>query len=138
METWIPSAQNQELLELLKGQVEVEWMFHVDVEPSTLPLGKRVLEIERFFVEEGNKVGSEKMRRKLNEGVGKGGMVRGGWRIEKGMAEGEGEEYVLFTGWESVDRYQESVRSKRATAYEGIKDTVTGIDSDYAVRLEMD
>jgi hypothetical protein len=36
---WIPSSTNQELLRILRDEVEVGWMFHIDVTPGTAGVG---------------------------------------------------------------------------------------------------
>lgn len=138
LETWIPSRENQALLELLKGQVEVEWMFHVDVDPTTVPVERKVvLGIERFFVGRGGKAASEgvfeEFKRRLEQG---GHMASGGWSIEEGG--GEKEEFVLFTGWESVEKYKESERTGPLKEQARIGDFVERSERDYAVKLKVD
>jgi hypothetical protein len=87
MESWIPSPGNLALLQLLKDQVRVEWMFHVDVDPSTLPRGAPVLGIARYIVPKDSegRFGEFLNNTKHSPANRVGGeqLVRGGWRIEK-------------------------------------------------------
>lgn len=117
-------------------------MSHVDVDPATLTVGqqqKGMMWIERFLVEKGRKEWFEGFFEGVIEGVNGrlergGGLARGGWRIE----EGEGEEYVLFTGWESVEKFEEFERTEGFKEYTRIRQIVEGSESNYAVRLEVD
>ncbi|KIW96266.1 uncharacterized protein Z519_03334 [Cladophialophora bantiana CBS 173.52] len=116
MHEFIPGSQNQELLALLKDQVTVDWMFHLDIDQNTqsLPPNQEVLAIDRCTVKDGDKerfqATFEDNRQTLKSfGWGKGQVV-GGWRIDKGYdpsVEGENpqEQFVLFTSWDSMGQH---------------------------------
>jgi hypothetical protein len=133
-EEWIPSQQNQELLELLKGMVEVVEMWHIDVPRERVERvegwgGEGVVSVEKWKGKVkarervGGEMGFEEVKDMVQKGVGRDAQVEsvGGWRMEKGFAKGEdvvmeemgqgdgGGEWVLFTGCESQEEYAMSV-----------------------------
>jgi hypothetical protein len=116
MEYWIPSPGNLPLPQLLKNQVRVEWMFHVDVDPSTLPLGAPVLGIARCFVPKDNEGRFGELFNSTKHPpanrVGGEQLVRGGWRIEKDDEGAEQKEWVVFRGWENMQEHVKLARRK--------------------------
>jgi hypothetical protein len=142
MESWIPSPGNLALLQLLKDQVRVEWMFHVDVDPSTLPLGAPVLDIARHFVPKdsegrfGELLNSTK--HPLAKRIGGKQLVRGGWRIEKHDERAEPEEWVVFSGWESPEEHVKLAKTEGSKEYVGIREVVKRSEVRSAVRLEVE
>lgn len=112
MGEYLPSPVNQECLQLMKDQVQVEWMFHLDIdwrqipfdEPSLTLIRQSVKRSKRVFFQEvviGNKVG-------LSSQLGRHVKTVGGWRVDQGfekvidpgkdISDRENEEFVLFTG----------------------------------------
>ena len=57
MEEWIPSQENQDSLKIMKGEVDVEWMFHLDLDPNEREsvLGGKVIAVVRHFVKDGER-----------------------------------------------------------------------------------
>ncbi|KAJ6008500.1 hypothetical protein N7540_012476 [Penicillium herquei] len=104
-EKWITSETNQKNLGVLKDDVDVAWMFHLDIDPSTspIPLDAPVIAVSRIFVEPAKKDDFDTV---FKAGVPYLGAYTApfsysaGWRIDK---EGEDEEFVLFSGWEKVE-----------------------------------
>jgi hypothetical protein len=147
MQGFIPSQENQELLESLKGMVGVEWLLHVGVGSEALPdmsgRGKRSEEgeandserekkgnrdaedgqgvvwcITRFFVKEGE-------RDKFLEVMSlKGRSGGGGWRVDK--EEGR-EEFVWFG--EAIE--------EEGWDYMGAEKFVVGIDVKHVRNLRL-
>ncbi|KAJ5845415.1 hypothetical protein N7534_009084 [Penicillium rubens] len=99
---WLSLEVNQNLLAKLKDNVEVCWMFHLDVDPSKIPLDAPVLAITRFFVDPSKKDGFDAAFKAggshMNACTAPFSSC-GAWRIDK---EGEDEEFVLFSGWNEV------------------------------------
>jgi len=56
----------------------------------------------------------------------------GGWRIDK---EGEDEEFVLFTGWNSVEQHQEFYKSELSREFAKTKSVIKQTDVKH-VQLE--
>ncbi|KAK9357293.1 hypothetical protein V1504DRAFT_398923, partial [Lipomyces starkeyi] len=60
---WIPSKENREMLELLKDRLDVDWMFHLDIDQDKddsvssemIPFSGPTLAIARHFVDPTNK-----------------------------------------------------------------------------------
>ena len=118
MEEWIPSSENQELLKLMEGKMDVEWMFHLDLDPKDREslFGRKVVAVGRYVVKGGARddfmtVFGE-IKRKLELIVRGENMVKAGWRIDRGYVKGNEdkrekgiEEFVSFTGWESVEEH---------------------------------
>ncbi|KGO65405.1 hypothetical protein PEX1_090200 [Penicillium expansum] len=101
---WLSSEVNQNLLAQLQSSLDVSWMFHLDVDPSTskIPLDAPVLAITRCFVEASKKDEFDAVFKAAVshlEAYTAPFSVCGAWRIDK---EGEDEEFVLFSGWNKV------------------------------------
>ncbi|PVI03851.1 hypothetical protein DM02DRAFT_726272 [Periconia macrospinosa] len=119
---WIPSQENKELLEMLKDDVTVDWLIHVDAPREGMPFPvtdegwKRLarddvwFSVDKFVAGESNegeeRKGKEKdlFERVLErarvgyEGVvGRGDGVGGGWIVER--TEKGGREFVLCAAW---------------------------------------
>ena len=135
MGSWISSPENQALLQLMKDQVQVEWMFHVDIDPFTLPFEKPTLAIARHFVEADKKGGFEEMfhsvKHHLEVFVGGKGLVRGGWRIDKDEEKSGEEEWLLFTGWDSLENHLKFAKTEGFEEYTKIR------DFSHAVKLDV-
>ncbi|KAJ6160729.1 hypothetical protein N7470_004125 [Penicillium chermesinum] len=125
---WITSATNQRLLGVFAEDLSVEWMFHLNLDPasSAIPLEAPVVAIARFFVEPSKKAEFETT---LAAGLTHLGAYiapltyAGGWRLDK---EGEDEEYVLFTGWNSVEDHFKFAETESFKEYAKIKPLLKG------------
>lgn len=130
---WIPSERNQELLRELEGRVFVEWMVHAElggVVDEVVSLGAPVLGIERYFVSKGGR-GVFESEMKEKSGVVeyiKPWRIGGGWMVERRE---DAEEFVLFTGWESLEAYKEFVESEEG------RELAEKCEVKHAVRLEL-
>lgn len=137
-EEWIPSPANQEVLELLKDQINVEFMFHIDVESPCLPLDAPVVAIGRHFIASDKRTSFSKAfsaAKHAVENFTAPKKVAGGWRVEKDADDKE--EWVLFTGWDGVAQHGEFGRSASFQDYVKIKDFASGFDVKHAGRLEL-
>ncbi|KIX02151.1 uncharacterized protein Z518_08090 [Rhinocladiella mackenziei CBS 650.93] len=145
MEQFIPGQPNQEMLALLKDQVSVEWMFHsaIDQTIQPLPLGKEMVAIGRHFVKDGDKAAFEatfaRNKHELESFIGGADQVVGGFRLDTGFdpsLQGERkEEFVLFTGWGSVEEHFAFARTEGFERYQQIRNHLDGADIKHAVPL---
>ena len=137
MNHFVPSQDNQDVLESLKDLLTVESLEHIDVSHANLPLpkteaekeeardGEVLLGLSRFFVKEGKR--GEFERCVLREYIARG--AQGGWRLDKedgreewvlvsSLARGvQQERYVNFVGDEGcggVGEYVDEVEVTRA------------------------
>lgn len=160
MEEWIPSTRNQEVLKAMQGEVDVKFMFHVDLDPREVvgglmkksQEGGGVVSVGRHFVKKGMRKGVEEWWKEdgkvLEEFVvdGKEGR-RGGWRVDQGFgAEGEkgqGEdsevcEFVVFGAWAKVeDHTVEFVKTKQSQRYSKIKEFLDGAEIRHAQVIDF-
>lgn len=146
MQEFIPGQANQELLALLKDQITVEAMFHLDLDQSvrSLPLSKDMIAVVRHFITEGEKdsfmATFENNKHELESFIGSEDHVVGGWRVDKGYdpsVEGEKrtEEFVLFTAWDSVEHHFEFAKTEGFQRYSKIRNHVDGADIKHAKEL---
>ena len=136
------SPGQDRVLELVKGTMDIDWMYYLDVELEQIAIEAPVLEIKRYFLKGG--VEREKFREALAaagtkgrgvvgnetemEGGGGGGGSVGAWNLPK--REGEEVLWVQFTGLRSVDEQGGS-----AAADQAVEDMVEKIDVRHATRV---
>ncbi|KAI4925185.1 uncharacterized protein J4E92_007223 [Alternaria infectoria] len=127
---FIPSAENQALLESLKDYITVDSnLEHLDVPNAELPLprgdeelerarrGEQVWSITHYTIKAGKREAFEvqfrEMKEKLEDGVG------GGWCV--GKKEGEDDVFVTLFAWRTVAEYELFGKGKEreASAYTG-------------------
>lgn len=149
MNHFIPSADNQALLERLKDQLTVEWLLHADVSHAGLPLpkteaemingreGKLVMSMGRHFVKDGQRkrfqntfdANKASLQDYITEGT-KGG----GWRIDK---EGDKEEWFLMCPWTSVEQHLDFAKTEGFQKYARIQDHLDSADVKHAKLLDI-
>ncbi|KAJ5190945.1 uncharacterized protein N7498_009930 [Penicillium cinerascens] len=134
---WIKSETNQKLLTELKDDVDVEWMFHVETDPSTssIPLDAPVIAVSRYFVEAAQKAEFDNAFK--NDAPNLGAHIApftysGGWRIDK---EGDDEEFVLFSGWNKTEDHFGFAETEGFKEFAKIKSIIKGAEIKQ-VRLE--
>lgn len=125
----------------MKDQVEVEWMFHVALDPTTLPINAPLLAIARHFVARDNKIRFEEVfngvKHRLERCAGSQELVKGGWKVERDDQRVREEEWVLFSGWESVEMHMDFVETKDFREYFRITDLMSGSETRYATRMSL-
>ncbi|KAF2202713.1 hypothetical protein GQ43DRAFT_302885 [Delitschia confertaspora ATCC 74209] len=158
MEGFIPSSDNQGVLESLKGQLEVKWLLHMIAPHSSLPVprplpvdrdatakelkykGKynvspKLWSIERYFIKPGEKQKFEETfeenKHHLQEYVTEG-TIGGGWRAD---AEEGKEEFVLFSPWKSVEAHESFVTTPAHEKYAALRGSLEGVDVRHAELL---
>ncbi|KAF2800913.1 hypothetical protein K505DRAFT_320142 [Melanomma pulvis-pyrius CBS 109.77] len=123
MNGFIPSAENQSLLESLKNELSIEFFFHIDAWHNDLPLwpwpkegtdtpeggdnreDSTVWSIARYFVKDGKrKEFTDTIKADgwpLQSHLAEGRYGGGGWRVDK---DEDKEEFVLFLPWRDDPR----------------------------------
>lgn len=147
MQDFIPSPANQDLLELLKDEVVVEWMFHLDIDQAKrqLPLGREIVAIGRHFIKDNEEKQFQKTfeenKHYLESFIGGEELVVGGFRLDEGFdpsLEGNRkEEFVLFTGWHGVAQHGEFAKTDGFEKYGQIRDHLAGADIKHAVQVSL-
>ena len=126
------SMDQNEILELVKDQMDIDWMYYIDVEQSRIPLDAPVLEIKRYRLpanadkQRFNKaLAAERQQRELpTEGS------VGAWNLPK--RDGEEALWVQFTGWKSADNHSTAGGDDWA-----VEDMVEKIDVKHATRVHL-
>jgi heme-degrading monooxygenase HmoA len=145
MNGFIPSADNQALLESLKGLMSVSWLLHIDAPHADLPLPgpgtnntkAPVYGLVRHFVKEGHRdqFGHtyEEKQHHLQSFVTEG-KIGGGWRVDK---EDGKEEWILLTPWTSVEQHHAFATTNGFTEYGQIREHIEGAEIKHARVLEV-
>nr|AHG26151.1 dimeric alpha-beta barrel [Shiraia sp. slf14] len=149
MNHFIPSRDNQSVLESLKDLLAVEWLQHIDVSHIDLPLPKTedekatihrhelVLSIVRHFVKDGEKEKFQETfetnKHHLQDFITLGNMG-GGWRVDK---EDSKEEWVVFCPWSSVEQHQAFASTEGFAKYGQIRGHIDGAEIKHARFLEI-
>jgi hypothetical protein len=125
---WIPSSTNQELLRILQDEVEVGWMFHIDVAPGTcmaraMKTGSSTCVVSVVECSVGPRKRADFCRacEALELRVGSG-LFCGGWKIE-----GDEDVFVMFC----TGRDEEGVA---LLAESGEFDMMKGLSDDVRVK----
>lgn len=146
---FIPSAENQALLVLLKDQLTVNWLIHANVSHADLPLpksdvemakarrGELVWSIGRHFVKEGKKgefhhtfqTNGRYLQDFITEGT-----IGGGWRADK---ENDKEEWVLLCPYTSVEQHLDFAKTDGFQKYAQIKEYIDGAEIKHAMLLDI-
>ena len=149
MDGFIPSAENQALLEELKNDLTVEWMFHVDAPHAALPLptlkksgdgsqaGSHVLSIGRLFIKADDKdkfqetfdTNKHYLQVYLTEGS-----VGGGWRFDKDDGK---EEFAIITPWTDVEQHLSFAKTEDFEKYAQIKPFLDGAEIKHAKLMDL-
>ncbi|KAJ5999651.1 hypothetical protein N7481_000060 [Penicillium waksmanii] len=133
---WVASEINQRLLAKLKDEVDIGYMFHLDVDPSTpIPISAPVIGVVRCFIEKDNKEEFDHLFKAGLSDLEKFTAPHpcfGGWRIDK---EGEDEEFILLSGWNSVEHHHEFHKSELSKEFAKTKSVIKNTEVKH-VRLE--
>ncbi|OCL13264.1 hypothetical protein AOQ84DRAFT_118195 [Glonium stellatum] len=138
MDAFIPSAQNQELLDAVKDQLAIEGLVHLNVGHASLPsadevgAADNVFSIGRHFVKAGAKdefAAAFEANKHALQDYATQGKIGGGWRVDK---DGNKEEWVLFCPWKNVDEHIGFVNTQGFAEYSKIREYVDGVDIKHA------
>lgn len=149
MNHFIPSADNQSLLESLKDQLSVDWLIHADVPHANLPLpnsptdiekalrGDVVWSIARHMVKDGKKddfhrtfeANKHYLQNFITEGT-----MGGGWRVD---CEDGKEEWVLMCPYTSVQQHYEFAKTGEFEKYGLIREWIEGAEIKQVKLLDI-
>ncbi|KAJ5093752.1 hypothetical protein N7456_009613 [Penicillium angulare] len=134
---WITSETNQKYLGQLKDDVDIEWMFHLNIDPSTsaIPLDAPVIAVSRYFVDASKKADFDAAFKNGAPYLGAHTApfsYAGGWRIDK---EGDDEEFVLFSGWNKPEDHYAFAETEGFKEFGKIKNSLKGAEIKH-VRIE--
>ncbi|KAF2654357.1 hypothetical protein K491DRAFT_693887 [Lophiostoma macrostomum CBS 122681] len=149
MNDFIPSAENQDVLNNLKEELTVEWLIHIDAPHASLPLpttkiiegrpvaGSHILSIARLFVSSGDNAKFRETfdanKHHLQYYLTEGGLGHG-WRVDKEDAK---EEFVLITPWTDVDQHMSFAKTEAFTKYAQIRPFLDGNEIKHAKLLVL-
>lgn len=121
---FLPSPENQALLEDAKDLINVDLLFHAEIEKSALPLGAPCVAIGRHSIKAGQKEAFTKTwgesKHHLEEFTKPYPLVAG-WRID-GVEEGAAGEWVQFSGFESVEHHWEFAKTEGFQEYGRVRE----------------
>jgi len=126
------SAAQGQILELVKDQMDIDWMHYIDVEQSKIPISPPVLEIRKYTLPSNadkqafnNTLTAERVTLDTyTEGT------TGGWNLPK--SEGEKAVWVQFSGYKSVDDHVNA-----ATDSPALQSLAEKIDVKHATRVYL-
>lgn len=143
---FIPSPENQQLLDLLKDDFDIPRivMYHVDVPNAQVPADAQVISIGWYRVRSVDKARfaehafSDDAKRS-DERMGHEKKPAGGWRIETSAGREDEEEWVRFRGWDSLEDHQKIIQTE-PTSQEGddIHGLVLESEVKHGVRIDFD
>ncbi|KAE8154319.1 hypothetical protein BDV25DRAFT_136012 [Aspergillus avenaceus] len=139
MDDWIPSDTNQGLLASLKDKLDVEWVIHVNIDPTPsltesdegIPLNAPTIAIERYFIAPGrtndfvDTFYSNKNR--LKEYIAPH-IMKGGRRLDPIT----GHEFLFFSGWDTAQDHLEFAKSEGFKGFEQMTKFLDGVDIKHA------
>lgn len=145
MNGFIPSGENQALLESLKDQLSVDWLLHIDVSHAMLPLPgasattqkNPVYAIVRHFVKDGERAlfqQSFETEKHHLQGFITEGTIGGGWRIDK---ESDKEEWILLSPWTDVEQHHAFAETDGFVKYGRIREYIDGAEIQHARILDI-
>ncbi|KAF9891806.1 hypothetical protein FE257_003287 [Aspergillus nanangensis] len=157
MTEWIPSQTNQAIMASLAAEIEVVWMFHIDIEPQseetaavTNPLNAPVVAIARYFIPQSSRWEFDETFTEVEnllQRVTAPRLLRAGYRVDDDceIGEGEGEEemmkkrkkkvaseFVMFTGWETVQDHLGFAQSDAFKEFGKTRQYMVGADIRHA------
>lgn len=135
---WIPSETNKELVDLLTPILDIEWMFHLDVEPPSLPFDAPVLVVGRYAVSPSNKAAFERtfMENKHTWEKDLDDKKLGyGWRIEK--EDDSKEEWVMISGWKSRESHLDFAKTEGFKVFAKTRGFLESFDAKHLVKIDM-
>jgi heme-degrading monooxygenase HmoA len=114
-------------------------MYHLelDVETAPLPLDAPAISINRHFTKHGQRDAFQKRfeeMKPLLQDYTKPQPVAGGWRIEREVEDKE--EWVLFSGFDSVEHHVGFSKTDEFQKYRGILEYVDSFEVRHIKRLE--
>lgn len=138
-EEYIPSEANRQILELLKDEVSVEWLLHIDTDQENLPLSAPIISIGRHFISSGQKAAYngtfEAVSHHLKSYITPSHFARG-WRLDKEEGDDK-EEDLLIAGWDDVASHQGFAQTDGFKQFARIREFMKDADIKHAKRLDV-
>ncbi|KAJ4394771.1 hypothetical protein N0V93_003991 [Gnomoniopsis smithogilvyi] len=142
---FIPSPENQQMLELLKDDLDLPriQMYHVDVPNAKIPASAEVVCISWYRVRTEDKVRFEEQvvqrTQCSNDGLSQGreAVGAGGWRIEKPDEFGDEEQWVHFRGRDNVEEHTRSGQTEAWKDDDHINTMVIGSEFKHGIRVDF-
>lgn len=118
-ERFLASPEKDKILEAQATQLDFKWMLHLDGEIARVPYSAPAMSIERLFVKPGDlhlKAFTSAIEgyREDIAACTQPYEVLGGWRIDTDSGKAE---YVLLSGWESVEAHHDHILARQASGY---------------------
>lgn len=152
VEKWIPSKTNHDLLAALQEDMEVVWLQHLDITPTTsltsanyedgspvVPFSAPVIAISRYFVSLGKKDDFQNTfsenKHHLSDFVNPRS-IAGGWRLDPETRKEDSsvkDEFVLFSGWDIVEDHFKFADSEGFKDFGKIRAFLEGAEIKHAV-----
>jgi len=127
MNEFVSGEQNQELLELLKDQMTVASLTHLDLDPNLIPVNAPVLSLGIHYVDAVKKDDFVKAFQENTSNLmnhSETGTPVGGWRIDK--EDESKDEFMLFSPWKDVKQHVEFATAEESSEYNKIREHITG------------
>lgn len=143
-EEFIPSPENQQLLELLKDDLDVPriQMYHVDVPIATIPANSEGICIGWYRIRMEDKARFEEQMahhtQLPSDILTQGREAAGGWRIEKPDDVEDEEQWVHFYGWDNVERDKDSDQGNAWVEDGRLKNLVLGFELKHGTRTDIE
>ncbi|ROW06369.1 hypothetical protein VPNG_07526 [Cytospora leucostoma] len=142
-EEFIPSPANQELLELLKHDLDLPGieMYHVDIPAAEVPTYADTISIGWSQVRQDDQAGFEKKFSRYKEWAKdhfrQGRVPAGGWRIETAEGQQGFEQFVLIGGWEGVDAYLGFAKTESTEGCYHAQEFIESFDVKHGIRIGL-
>lgn len=140
---FIPSPENQELLEILKHDLDIPRieMYHIDLPAADVPTEANAIGIGWHTVRQDDKTSFDRrildIKGWLKEGVSGEMKPAGGWRVEKASGQQGSEEFVLFCGLEDVDKHLGFAKTLTFEKCDRIRDLVQDVSVQHGTRIDL-
>lgn len=137
-EVFLPSEDNRQMLELLRDQVSVSWLLHINIEQEKLPLSAPIISIGRYTMKPGQQEAYTETLDVVSHHLGTyvaPSHFAHGWRLDK---EKDGnEEEIFIIGWDSVARHHEFAQTDGFKEFARVKEFIAHAEVKHAKRLDL-
>ncbi|KAL6236517.1 hypothetical protein BDW75DRAFT_206583 [Aspergillus navahoensis] len=133
MEEWVPSQKNQEIMACLSEGLELVWIQHINLTSDSvdegIPYSAPVVAIGRYSTTVENREGFEKTFAETKHHLqtfNRQRDISGGWSVDRD------EQFVLFSGWETVDEHYTFAQSEGFEKFGRIKEFIREAEIKHA------
>ncbi|KAL4812429.1 hypothetical protein BDW67DRAFT_170054 [Aspergillus spinulosporus] len=125
MEDWVPSQRNQEIMAGLSEGLELAWILHVDLASDSadegIPYSAPVVAIGRYSVAAEKRdffASTFAMTKHHLKSFERQRDISGGWSVDR-----DGQ-FILFSGWETVEKHYSFAQSEGFKEFGRIRDYI--------------